>query len=75
MRFLFGFMIICSASLIADIVIKSDKLHDNFFSVNKVKTKIGIAFEDQIVAHLPLEKTDINMDIVITEKEIVNIKK
>ena len=40
-----------------------------------VKVKVGVAFEEQIIAELPLEKTDINMDIVITEKEIINQKK
>ncbi len=46
--------------------------YDRWFSKNKVKIKIGVAFEEQIITHLPLEKTDINMDIVITEKEIIN---
>ena len=48
--------------------------YDRWFSKNNVKTKIGFAFEEQIVTHLPLEKTDINMDIVITDKEIINLK-
>mgnify|MGYP003950852649 CR=1 FL=1 len=47
--------------------------YDRWFSKNKVKTKIGFAFEEQIVTYLPLEKTDINMDIVITEKEIIKL--
>ena len=48
--------------------------YDRWFAKNEVKTKIGIAFEDQIVMNLPLEKTDINMDIIITEKEIIKLK-
>ncbi len=48
--------------------------YDRWFSKNNVKTKIGFAFEEQIIAHLPLEKTDINMDIIITDKEIINIR-
>ena len=49
--------------------------YDRWFSINEVKTKIGIAFEEQVVMNLPLEKTDINMDIIITEKEIIKQKK
>ena len=49
--------------------------YDRWFSKNNVKTKIGFAFEEQIVTHLPLEKTDINMDLIITEKEIIRPKK
>ena len=48
--------------------------YDRWFSINEVKTKIGIAFEEQVVINLPLEKTDINMDIIITEKEIIKQK-
>ena len=46
--------------------------YDRWFSKNMVKVRVGVAFEEQIVTELPLEKTDINMDIVITEKEIIN---
>ena len=49
--------------------------YDRWFSINEVKTKIGIAFEEQVVMNLPLEKTDVNMDIIITEKEIIKQKK
>ena len=48
--------------------------YDRWFSTNEVKTKIGISFEAQIVMNLPLEKTDINMDLIITEKEIIRSK-
>ena len=48
--------------------------YDRWFSINEVKTKIGIAFEEQVVMNLPLEKTDVNMDIIITEKEIIKQK-
>lgn len=48
--------------------------YDRWFSINEVKTKIGIAYEEQVVMNLPLEKTDINMDIIITEKEIIKQK-
>ena len=32
--------------------------------------KMGICFEEQIVDALPYEKTDIPMDLIITNKEI-----
>jgi len=44
------------------------------FSENLVKTKVGVAFEDQIVEKLPLGETDIPMDILITEKYVTNLK-
>lgn len=43
--------------------------YDRFLSNNNAK-KIGICFEDQIYSELiPVNKNDIKMDIVITEKE------
>ncbi len=48
--------------------------YDRWFSKNLVKTKVGIAFEEQIVEKLPLEETDIPMDILITEKYVTNLK-
>ena len=48
--------------------------YDRWFSKNKVQTKIGLAFEEQIVMNLPLEETDTTMDIVITENEVINLK-
>mgnify|MGYP006140792497 CR=1 FL=1 len=48
--------------------------YDRWFSKNLVKTKVGIAFENQIVEKLPLEETDISMDIIITEKYVTNLK-
>ena len=48
--------------------------YDRLFSENLVKTKVGVAFEDQIVEKLPLGETDIPMDILITEKYVTNLK-
>ncbi len=48
--------------------------YDRWFLKNEVNIKIGLAFEDQIITKLPLEKTDINMDIVVTEKKIISVK-
>lgn len=48
--------------------------YDRWFSRNKVKTKIGIAFEIQIVDKLPLEKTDMPLDILVTEERIIDLR-
>ena len=47
--------------------------YDRWFSKNTVKTKIGIAFETQIVDELPLEETDLPLDRLVTEKRIIEI--
>jgi 5-formyltetrahydrofolate cyclo-ligase len=49
--------------------------YDRWFSKNEVKTKIGLAFEVQIVDELPLEKTDMPLDILVTEKRIIDLRK
>jgi 5-formyltetrahydrofolate cyclo-ligase len=49
--------------------------YDRWFSQNQVKTKIGIAFEVQIVDELPLEKTDMPLDILVTEERIIDLRK
>lgn len=48
--------------------------YDRWFSKNTVKTKIGLAFEVQLVDELPLEETDIPLDMIVTEKRIINLK-
>jgi 5-formyltetrahydrofolate cyclo-ligase len=49
--------------------------YDRWFSKNKVKTKIGLAFEVQIVDKLPLEKTDVLLDMLITEERIIDLRR
>lgn len=49
--------------------------YDRWFSKNKVATKIGLAFELQVVDELPLEKTDMPLDILITEERIIDLRK
>lgn len=49
--------------------------YDRWFANNEVKTKIGIAFEVQIVNELPLEDTDMPLDVLITEKRIIDLRK
>lgn len=48
--------------------------YDRWFSKNRVETKIGLAFEVQIVNRLPLEKTDMPLDILITEERIIDLR-
>ncbi len=43
---------------------------DRFLKTADVPTKIGIAFECQMIDELPHEATDIPMDYIITEKRI-----
>ncbi|MFT5394823.1 MAG: 5-formyltetrahydrofolate cyclo-ligase [Gammaproteobacteria bacterium] len=49
--------------------------YDRWFSQHKVKTKIGIAFEIQLVERLPIEETDISLDILVTEERIIDLRK
>ena len=49
--------------------------YDRWFSKNTVNTKIGIAFEVQIVETLPLEKTDLPLDFIVTEKRIIDCRR
>ncbi len=48
--------------------------YDRWFSKNEVKTKIGVAFEVQIVDELPVEDTDMPLDILVTEKRIIDLR-
>ena len=48
--------------------------YDRWFAKNDVKTKIGIAFEVQIVDELPTEDTDMPLDILVTEKRIIDLR-
>jgi 5-formyltetrahydrofolate cyclo-ligase len=49
--------------------------YDRWFAKNKVKTKIGVAYEVQIVSELPLEETDLPLDILVTEKRTIDLRK
>ncbi len=49
--------------------------YDRWFFHNKVQTKIGIAFETQLVEQLPIEETDISLDILVTEERIIDLRK
>ena len=49
--------------------------YDRWFANNNVKTKIGIAYEVQIVEELPIDVTDIPLDILVTEERIIDVRK
>jgi 5-formyltetrahydrofolate cyclo-ligase len=48
--------------------------YDRWFANNQANLKIGIAFEVQIVAELPVEETDIPLDMLVTEERIIDIR-
>lgn len=49
--------------------------YDIYFADFKTQVnKIALAYDIQVVEYLTTEKHDINVDIIITEKEIINIK-
>jgi 5-formyltetrahydrofolate cyclo-ligase len=48
--------------------------YDKWFASNQVGLKIGIAFELQVVEELPIEKTDIALDMLVTEKRILDFR-
>ncbi|MEO2068531.1 MAG: 5-formyltetrahydrofolate cyclo-ligase [Desulfurobacteriaceae bacterium] len=45
--------------------------YDRFLANFKVKTKIGICFDFQIVEKIPREHFDVPMDLVVSEKRVV----
>lgn len=48
--------------------------YDRWFTNNDVKTKIGIAFEAQLVDALPTEETDMPLDMLVTEQRIIDLR-
>ncbi len=49
--------------------------YDNFLAKIPKALKIGLAFDFQIVDKLPAEGHDVDVDVVVTDKEIIRIKK
>ena len=47
--------------------------YDRFLSLRKVKCIIALAYETQIVNEIPNNEHDIPVDLIITEKRIINI--
>ncbi|MFB3117026.1 MAG: 5-formyltetrahydrofolate cyclo-ligase [Gammaproteobacteria bacterium] len=45
--------------------------YDKWFAQNKVRHKIALAFELQLVDEIPVEDTDVPMEKIITEKRVI----
>ncbi len=48
--------------------------YDRWFSSHQVKYKIALAFEIQLNDQIPIEETDIPVDLIITENRIIHIQ-
>ncbi len=49
--------------------------YDRLLSENVEATKIGLAFELQVVEQIPAEHHDVSIDMIITEKRVIQTKK
>ena len=49
--------------------------YDRFFEENREILKIGYAFDFQILDTVPTEETDIPLDIIVTDKQIIFCEK
>jgi 5-formyltetrahydrofolate cyclo-ligase len=47
--------------------------YDKWFAQNKVRHKIALAFEVQLVDEIPVEDTDMPMEKIVTEKRVITI--
>ena len=45
--------------------------YDKWFASHKVNHKIAITFEEQIMDKLPVDDSDVMMDMIVTEKRII----
>ena len=48
--------------------------YDRWFAQNQVKTRIGIAFESQLVETLPTEATDVPLHMLVTETGVIDFR-
>lgn len=48
--------------------------YDRWFANNQAGLKIGLAFEIQVVEALPVEPTDMTLDIIVTEERIIDLR-
>jgi len=49
--------------------------YDRLLSENLRVTKLGLAFELQLVDTIPVERHDVSVDMIVTENRIIHIKK
>lgn len=47
--------------------------YDKWFHANRVKTKIGLAYEAQLLEQLPTGNNDMSVDIIVTEKRVIRV--
>ena len=47
--------------------------YDKWFSQNKVRHKIALAYEVQLVEDIPVEDTDVPMEKIVTEQRVITI--
>ncbi|MEE9551855.1 MAG: 5-formyltetrahydrofolate cyclo-ligase [Gammaproteobacteria bacterium] len=45
--------------------------YDKWFANNKVGMKLALAFEAQLLDDLPIDETDVPMDIIVTEQRVI----
>ncbi|MEE8234221.1 MAG: 5-formyltetrahydrofolate cyclo-ligase [Gammaproteobacteria bacterium] len=48
--------------------------YDKWFAQNKVRHKIALAFEVQLVDEMPVEDTDVPMEKIVTEKRVIVVR-
>ena len=47
--------------------------YDQWFATHQVQHKIAVTFEAQLVAELPVDATDIPVNMIVTEKRVIRI--
>ena len=48
--------------------------YDRWFVRHQVKTRIGVCFELQLVDALPVEETDVSLQVLVTEKQVYDLR-
>ncbi|MCH8079539.1 MAG: 5-formyltetrahydrofolate cyclo-ligase [Proteobacteria bacterium] len=48
--------------------------YDKWFAQNKVRHKIALAFEVQLINEMPVEDTDVPMEKIVTEKRVIVVR-
>jgi 5-formyltetrahydrofolate cyclo-ligase len=48
--------------------------YDKWFNNNEIGCSVALAFETQLVDNIPVEETDIPVDIIITEKRVIRVR-
>ena len=48
--------------------------YDGWFAANNVGDKIGIGYDCQVLAEIPVDETDVPVDKIVTEKQIYHVR-